>query len=144
MNILDTDKRAQILRCLVEGCSMRSTQRLTGAAKKTVERLLVGAGTACAEYLDEHMHGLTCKVIQLDEIWAFVGCKEARVQPQFKRCGTLGDVWTWVAIDAETKLIPAWYVGNRTLDAAYEFIADLRTRLAYRVQLTTDGYAPYL
>jgi IS1 family transposase len=144
MNILDTDKRAQILHCLVEGCSMRSTQRLTGAAKKTVERLLVSAGQACAEYMDEHMHSLPCKVLQLDEIWSFVGCKQAHVDPLSKDIFEKGDCWCWIAIDAETKLIPAWFVGDRTLNAAYDFISDLRTRLVNRVQLTTDGYAPYL
>jgi IS1 family transposase len=144
MNVLDTSKRAQILHCLVEGCSMRSTARLTGTTKKAVARLLVLAGTACADYMDEHLRGLSCKVLQLDEIWAFIGCKEARVRPHLKGMGTRGDVWTWMAIDADTELIPAWYVGNRGMQAAYDFISDLKSRLANRVQLTTDGYHTYI
>src|SRR5579859_3821794 len=118
MNVLATDKRAQILHCLAEGCSMRSTQRLTGVAKKTVERLLVTAGTHCAEYLDDHLRGLNCDLVQCDEIWAFCGRKQANVPDTLKGKGIMGDIWTWVAIDSQTKLVIAWHVGNRDLEAA--------------------------
>jgi IS1 family transposase len=144
MNILATDKRAQILHHLVEGCSMRATSRLTGAAKKTVERLLQSAGVACREYQDQAMRNLNCKVLQLDEIWAFCGCKEAHVKPPFKGSGIRGDVWLWTAIDADTKLIPAWYVGGRNLESAIAFVRNVSSRLANRVQLTSDGHGPYL
>src|SRR5277367_3940102 len=98
MNILATDKRAQILNCLVEGCSMRSTTRLTGVAKKTVERLLVSAGKACLEYQDKIMTGLSCKRLQVDEIWSFTYCKQSNV-PREKAFTGIGDTWTWIALD---------------------------------------------
>jgi IS1 family transposase len=144
MNQLATDERAKILNCLIEGCSMRSTSRLTEAAKKTVERLLVSAGTACAEYHDKIMRNLPCKVLQVDEIWAFCGCKEANVPEPIKGRGIMGDVWTWVSIDSDSKLIPAWHVGNRDSLDAKLFIDDLAGRLASRVQLTSDGLKAYL
>jgi IS1 family transposase len=144
MNVLASDKRAQILNCLVEGCSMRATSRLTGAAKKTVERLLVSAGEACAEYHDKIMRNLTCKTLQVDEIWSFTYCKEANRPKHLRHQGGIGDTWTWIALDADTKLIPSWYVGNRDAIAAHHFIHDLKERLANRVQLTSDGHSPYL
>jgi IS1 family transposase len=144
MNILASDKRAQILNCLVEGCSMRATARLTGAAKKTVERLLLSAGTACAAYHDKAMRNLTCQVIQVDEVWSFTYCKEANIPERLEEQNGIGDTWTWIAIDANTKLIPSWHVGRRDATAAYHFIHDLKGRLANRVQLTSDGHQPYL
>lgn len=144
MNVLDTDKRAQILACLVEGCSMRSTSRLTGAAKKTVERMLVSAGTACADYLDKSMRNLNCKLLQVDEIWSFTYSKQKNVPAEMKGRKDVGDTWTWVAIDAQTKLIPCWHVGKRGAADAYKFINDLAVRLAGRVQLTSDGHKGYL
>lgn len=143
MNILATDKRAQILHCLVEGCSMRSTSRLTGAAKKTVERLLVSAGTACAAYMDQAMHNLNCKLLQVDEIWSFTYAKQKNL-PESMKGSEAGDTWTWVAIDAESKLIPCWHVGKRNASDAYQFINDLAGRLAQRVQLTSDGLRAYV
>ncbi len=143
MQPLSNEKRAQILNCLVEGCSMRSTSRLTGAAKKTVERLLVAAGKACADYHDKIMRGLSCKVIQVDEIWAFCGCKEANAPEELRGSGEIGDVWLWVALDADTKLVPSYYVGSRGNGAANWFIADLASRVKERVQLTSDGHRPY-
>src|SRR5258708_15731479 len=113
MNILATDKRAQILNCLVEGCSMRSTSRLTGAAKKTVERMLVSAGTACADYMDKAMRRLNCKLLQVDEVWSFTYAKQKNVPANMKGSDEVGDTWTWIAIDAETKLVPCWHVGKR-------------------------------
>jgi IS1 family transposase len=144
MNILATDKRAQILSCLVEGCSMRSTTRLTGTAKKTVERMLVSAGKACAEYMDKTMRNLPCKVLQVDEIWSFIGCKERNLPVPLRGSLDLGDCWTWVCIDAESKLIPAFYVGKREAVDARMFLRDVAERLAHRVQLTTDGLKAYL
>src|SRR5579864_8298002 len=102
MNQLATDKRAQILNCLVEGCSMRSTTRLTGAAKKTVERLLVSAGKACADYMDKTMRNLTCKLIQVDEVWSFTYSKEKNVPAEMRGSDEVGDTWTWIALDSET------------------------------------------
>jgi IS1 family transposase len=143
MQPLTIEKRAQILNCLVEGCSMRSTSRLTGAAKKTVERLLVAAGKACADYHDKIMRNLNCRLIQVDEIWAFCGCKEAHVPELLRGSGEIGDVWLWTALDADTKLIPAYYVGNRGKGAANWFVADLASRVNNRIQLTSDGHAAY-
>jgi IS1 family transposase len=144
MNILATDKRAQILNCLVEGCSMRSTSRLTGAAKKTVERLLVSAGTACADYMDQAMRRLNCKLLQVDEVWSFTYAKQKNVPDDLKGNREVGDTWTWIAIDAETKLIPCWHIGKRTSSDAYLFINDLAERLRGRVQLTSDGLKAYV
>jgi IS1 family transposase len=144
MNILATDKRAQILNCLVEGCSMRSTSRLTGAAKKTVERMLVSAGTACAKYMDETMRGLTCKLLQVDEVWSFTYAKQKNVPKHIQGSDKVGDTWTWIAIDSKSKLIPCWHVGKRNAKDAYLFINDLATRLASRVQLTSDGLKAYV
>lgn len=143
MNQLATDQRAKILNCLIEGCSMRATTRLTGAAKKTVERLLVSAGTACAEYHGKTMRNLNCKVLQVDEVWSFCGMKEANVPQEMKGDG-IGDTWTWVALDSESKLIPSWHIGKRDYPDAYKFISDLAGRLANRVQLTSDGHKAYL
>ena len=143
MNVLATDKRAQILGCLVEGVSMRATCRLTGVAKKTVERLLVSAGTACAEHLDKSMRDLPCKRLQLDEIWSFTYAKQKNV-PEEMKGADVGDTWTWVAICADTKLIPSWHVGKRTANDAYWFIQDLKTRLKERVQMTSDGLRCYV
>lgn len=144
MNVLATDKRAQILNCLVEGCSMRSTSRLTGAAKKTVERMLVSAGTACAEYMDKTMRNLNCKLLQVDEVWSYTYAKQKNVPEHLKGDDGVCDTWTWVALDSESKLIPCWHVGKRGAPDAYKFINDLATRLASRVQLTSDGLKAYV
>lgn len=144
MNILATDKRAQILNCLVEGCSMRSTSRLTGAAKKTVERMLVSAGTACTDYMDKTMRNLNCQLLQVDEVWSFTYAKQKNIPKHLKGDAEVGDTWTWIAIDAETKLIPCWHIGKRGATDAYLFINDLATRLAKRVQLTSDGHKAYI
>lgn len=143
MKALPTEKRAEILNCLVEGCSMRSAQRLTGVAKKTVERLLVSAGEACLKYHNEHVKNLKSTLIQLDEIWAFVGAKQANTGIILRDMGVRGDVWTWVAIDAQSKLIASWYTGSRNGGAAYYFLDDLQSRLANRVQISTDGLNAY-
>jgi IS1 family transposase len=142
---MNTVRRAQVIRCLIEGCSINSTVRMTGAAKHTVLKLLVELGAACSEFLDETMQNLPCERIQVDEIWQFVGCKQKNVTAKkIERDGVCGDVWTWTAIDADTKLIPCWMLGQRDPIAARDFMEDLAGRLANRVQLTTDGLKAYL
>jgi IS1 family transposase len=143
MNKISTSDRARVIACLVEGNSIRATSRMTGIARNTVDKLLCDLGLACSEYQDKVFRNLPCKRVQCDEIWSFVGCKEKNVPADEKRQGR-GDIWTWIAIDAETKLVPCWYVGNRDAGAAYHFMNDLAGRLANRVQLTTDGFRPYL
>ena len=143
MNKLSTEKRAKILHCLVEGNSIRATSRLTDVAINSVIKLLIDAGKACSDFQDKAMRNLPCKRLQCDEIWSFVGCKEKNVRPEDKGKGR-GDVWTWTAIDSETKLVPCWYIGSRDSEAAYHFMHDLAGRLANRVQLTTDAHRPYL
>ena len=113
---------------------------MTGVAKNTVAKLLVDLGTACAKYQDEHLRNLPCRRIQCDKIWSFVGAKQKNVSEEQMADGW-GDVWTWTAIDADTKLVPCWMVGQRDIHAATEFIGDLASRLRFRVQLTTDGTA---
>jgi IS1 family transposase len=141
MNRLDTARRAQVVRCLIEGNSIRSTVRMTGVAKNTVVKLLVELGAACAVYQNLAMRNLPCQRIQADEIWSFVGAKEKNVTAEN---GAYGDVWTWTAIDADTKLVPCWMFGARDAGAARDFIEDLAGRLANRIQLTTDGLKVYL
>ena len=143
MNKLTTDARARILNCLVEGNSMRATSRLMDVSINTVVKLLRDAGAACSNYQDKVFRNLRCKRVQCDEIWSFVGAKEKNATHDQKREGW-GDCWTWTAIDADTKLIPCWFVGTRDAGAAYHFIHDLQSRLASRVQLTTDGHKAYL
>jgi len=145
MNRMDTARRAQVIRCLIEGNSINSTVHMTGVAKNTVLKLLVEIGEACSEYLDEAMRNLPCQRLQADEAWSFCYAKQKNVKPEhFSDGGYAGDVWTWVAIDADTKLIPSWFIGLRDAASARTFIEDLASRLANRVQLTTDGHKPYL
>jgi IS1 family transposase len=143
MNKLSTEQRARVIGCLCEGNSIRATVRMTGTAKNTVAKLLVDLGRACSIYQDKAFRGLTCKRIQCDEVWSFVGAKQKNTTQETRAKGW-GDAWTWTALDSETKLIPCWYVGTRDAGAAYHFMEDLAARLAHRVQLTTDGYTPYL
>jgi len=144
MNKLSPERRAAVIRCLVEGNSIRSTVRITGAAKNTVTKLLVELGHACWEYQNQTLRGLSSKHVQCDEIWSFVGCKEKNL-PEAKRGDFgVGDVWTWTAMDADSKLMICWQVGERDAAAAYDLISDLESRLANRVQLTTDGLKMYL
>lgn len=145
MNRLDAKTRATVLNCLIEGCSIRSTVRLTGVSKKAVSRLLVEAGTVAAEYQDEVFRGLTCRRLQVDEVWTFNYCKQANLTPQIAaKIPNAGDLWLWVAVDADTKVVPCIRLGGRTASDAYEFMTDLASRLTHRVQLTTDGFRPYL
>jgi IS1 family transposase len=143
MNRLSTDRRASILGMLVEGSSLRSASRLAEVSINTVSKLLVDAGDACAEYQDQTMRKLSCQRLQADEIWAFIGAKAKHVTPTQAAEGW-GDVWTWTVIDADTKLVPCWYVGGRTATDAMEFMQDVASRLDNRVQLTTDGLNSYL
>jgi IS1 family transposase len=144
MNRLPIEKRTQILSALVEGNSPRSTVRMTGAAMNTVLKLLADLGEACSEYQDKALLNLCCKRIQCDEVWQFCYSKAKNVPLEKQGKFGFGDVWTWVALDAETKLVPCWTIGDRSAGTAYTFIKDLAARLAKRVQLTTDGHRAYL
>jgi IS1 family transposase len=144
MNKLPVEKRAQIIGLLVEGTSLRATSRLADCSINTVTKLLVDVGAACAQYQDKTLRNLPCKRIQCDEIWSFVYSKQKNVPEEKRGEFGVGDVWTWTAIDADTKLIPSFMVGTRDGGAAYDFMQDLAGRLAHRVQLTTDGHKAYL
>ena len=142
MNQLSIERRAAVVSALVEGNSLRATSRLTGVARMTVEKLLRDLGAACIAYHDAHVRNLKSQRIQCDEIWCFVGAKAKNV-PEEKK-GEWGDCWTWTALDPDSKLIVAYAVGTRTQSVAYDFMQDVASRLANRVQLTTDGHLPYL
>jgi len=144
MNILSLEKKTQVISSLVEGNSIRATCRMTGAAKGTVTRLLANVGKTCAEYQDVVLRNLPCKQIQCDEIWSFCYAKDKNVPERYRGKFGYGDVWTWTAIDADTKLVPSWLIGLRDAPNAYRFMQDLKKRLANRVQITTDGYSSYL
>ena len=143
VNKLSNADRVRVIACLVEGNSIRATVRMTGVAKNTVAKLLVDIGRACSEYQDGAFVNLKCKKIQCDEIWSFVGSKEKNTSREKKEQGW-GDVWTWTALCPDTKLIPCWFVGDRSANSAYHFMHDLAPRLSNRVQLTTDGHKAYL
>jgi IS1 family transposase len=144
MNRLPIAKRAQILHSLVEGNSLRAASRLADVSINTVYKLLVDAGEACSEYQDKAFRNLPCKRLQLDEIWSFIYTKQRNVRFAKKAPENAGDVWTWVAICADTKLVPSWRVGDRSGASAIEFVCDLSKRLASRVQITSDGHRAYL
>lgn len=144
MNKLARDKRIQILSLLVEGMSLRATTRITGVSINTVTKLLVDAGKACDEFQDTVFRNLKSERIQVDEIWAFCYAKQRNVETAKAAPEGAGDVWTWTAIDADSKLVMSWAVGDRTAQTAQSFINDLSRRLAKRVQLTSDGHRPYL
>ena len=132
---MSTAERATIIRCLVEGNSIRSTSRMTGAARNTITTLLVELGRACDEYQDVTLRNLPSTRIECDEIWSFVYSKARNVPADHRDEFGDGDEWTWTALDADSKLVFGWHVGRRDRDAG---------RLANRVQLTTDGHSPYL
>ena len=144
MNKLSRDKQAQVVSALVEGNSIRATVRMTGVAKNTIVKLLADLGKACAKYQDKAFNNLPCKHIQCDEIWSFCYAKEKNVPEDKKGEFGYGDVWTFTAICADTKLVPSWFIGNRDLESATIFLKDLAGRLANRIQLTTDGHKMYL
>ena len=140
MRKLSTEKRAMILHALVEGNSINATSRMCGCSKITVLRLLADAGTFCAEYHDEHVRNLQCERVQMDEIWSFVGCKD---KTKKHGAGGHGSVWTWVAIDADTKLVASYLMGERDAQTAHDFVSDLHDRIDSRIQLTSDGFGMY-
>jgi len=144
MNRLSTAERATIIRALVEGNSLRSTSRMTGFARNTIGTLLVEIGRAASEYQDRVLRNLGSSRIECDEIWSFVYSKERNVPPEHEGEFGYGDVWTWVAIDPDTKLVPTWLVGERGAADCTAFLTDLASRLRYRVQITTDGHGPYI
>jgi len=144
MNKLSKAKQAEVVAALVEGNSIRATVRMTGVAKNTIISLLTDLGRACAEYQDKILRNLPCKRIQCDEIWSFCYAKEKNVPEDKKGVFGYGDIWTFTAICADTKLIPSWHIGRRDLEDATIFMKDLASRLASRVQLTTDGHRMYL
>ncbi|HEY4894941.1 MAG TPA: IS1 family transposase [Solirubrobacteraceae bacterium] len=143
MNRLSTEKRAQIIGCLVEGNSIRATVRMTGAAKNTVTKLLVDLGEACAGYQDRVLRDVPCTTLEVDEIWAYCYAKQRNVPDEHKGEYGYGDVWTWTAICADTKLVPSWLVGERTAEDAWCFLADLKNRVPIVEQITSDGYRAY-
>lgn len=145
MNKLTREKRTHVISCLIEGCSIRSTVRITGVAKKTVMRLLVQVGEVCLDYQDRVFRGLKCRRLQLDELWAFLYCKEKNVTPEIAaEIPGAGDIWLWAAIDADTKLVPSFMHGNRDARTAKAFVDDLASRLGSRVQVTSDGLKCYV
>ncbi len=145
MNRLNNEKRAQVISCLIEGCSIRSTVRMTGVAMKTVMRVLVEVGEVCADYQDHVFRNLSTRRLQLDEMWAWIYCKEKnRTEEIARKHPDSGDVWLWVAVDADTKLVPSWMLGQRDLGTATAFVSDLASRLNNRVQITTDGHRAYV
>ena len=143
MHCLDAQTRARVIHCLIEGCSIRATVRMTGAAKNTVVKLLEDIGKACAEYHDKHVRNLRVRRLQCDEVWCFVGCKKKHATVEQKYQGW-GDIWTWVAIDADTKLVVSYLVGGRDAGWAMEFMEDCASRVRGRLQITTDAHGAYL
>lgn len=145
MNRLDRDTRIQVLTCILEGCSIRATVRMTGVAKKTVMRLLVEAGTAAANVQSELFRDLLCRRIQVDELWGFIYCKQKNVTNEIaNKNEAAGDVWLWTALDPDSKLVPCWLLGGRDAQTAHYFVNDLASRLKNRIQLTSDGHRVYL
>lgn len=144
MNRITREKQARIVSALVEGNSIRATARMVGVSRNTVTKLIVDLGTACAEYQDKALRYLPCKRLQVDECWGFCQMKQKNVPAEKKGQFGYGDVWTFTAICADTKLVPSWRIGPRDTATATEFAEDLASRLRHRVQLTTDGHAMYL
>src|ERR1700733_9160971 len=144
MNRLDSKKREQIISAIIEGCSIRSVVRMTGVAKKTVMRLLLEIGAVAADYQYQVFRNLNCQRIQVDECWAFVGAKQKNLTEENRANGAIGDIWLWAAIDADSKLVATWLLGDRSASTARAFMSDLASRLSDRVQLTSDALNVYL
>jgi IS1 family transposase len=144
MNRLSVVQRTQILSMLCEGSSMRSVSRITGVSINTVSKLLIDAGHACAAFHDASVRNVPAKAVQCDEIWSFSYAKQKNVKFAKAAPEAAGDVWTWTALDADSKLIVSWHVGDRSAYTGIAFMHDLKARLANRVQLTTDGHKAYL
>jgi IS1 family transposase len=143
MNRLSKDERIRVVTALVEGNSIRSTSRMTGIARNTITKLLLDLGLACMEFHDKHVRNMPIRRLQCDEIWAYVGAKAKNVSAEKKEIGW-GDVWTWVGIDADTKLVVSYLVGGRGADWAQDFMEDCASRIKGHVQITTDGHKAYL
>ena len=143
MNRLSLSRRTQIINCLVEGNSIRSTERLTNTHRDTIMRLMVEVGGGCAMFMDEEIRNLSCRRIQVDEIWSYVGKKQAQLKPSDDR-SRLGDQWTFVALDPDTKLVPTHRVGKRTRKNAVAFMDNLSGRLANRVQISSGALTSYV
>src|SRR6266478_3068352 len=136
MNRLDSETRAKVISCLIEGCSIRATVRMTGVAKKTVMRLLVEVGEVCADYQDHAFRNLRCKRLQLDELWSWIFCKEKnRTEEIARKNPDAGDVWLWVAVDTDSKLMPTWRLKQHDLATATDFVSDLAKRVKGRMQI---------
>jgi IS1 family transposase len=144
MNKLPSEKRAQVLQMMAEGIALRAITRLTGISRTTLQKLLEDAGQAFSDYQDRMLVDLSCKRIQVDEAWSFCYAKQKNVATAKAAPEGAGDIWTWVGLDADTKLVASFYVGARDSYAAMIFMDDLARRLANRVQLTSDGHRPYL
>jgi IS1 family transposase len=142
MNKLPLQKRVQIINMLVEGMSLRATSRIADVSINTVTKLLVDTGKACQIFHDETVHGLNTTKVEADEIWSFVGMKQSNVPGGSEEDG-IGDIWTWTALDADSKLMVSYYIGGRDTQSAYEFMRDLKSRVNNRIQLTTDGLHAY-
>ena len=143
MNKLTREKQIEVVKCLVEGNSIRSTSRITEVARNTVSKLILELGEACEQYHDEHVVNVNSKRVECDEIWSYVGKKDANCTSGELATVGVGSVWTWTAIDADSKLIVSWLVGGRDGEYAYRFMSDVASRLANRVQLTTDAHSSY-
>ena len=143
MNRLSTADRARVVTSLIEGNSIRATVRMTGVAKNTIVKLLIDMGAACSKYQDETLRGIRSRRVQCDEVWSFVGSKEKNTSIE-KRAHGWGDCWTWTALDADTKLMISFRLGDRSLNTAYDFMHDVAERLVGRIQLTTDGNRVYI
>jgi IS1 family transposase len=144
MNILSFERRCAVIRCLIEGCSIRSTVRMTGVAKNTIQKLTKEVGQACLDFQNQALVNLPCKRIQADEVWCFCYSKDRNVPDSMRGQPGIGSIWTWTAMCADTKLMVSWQLGARDAANAQAFISDLASRLANRVQLTTDGNRMYL
>jgi IS1 family transposase len=144
MNRLTGERRAKILGMMVEGVAIRAISRMTGASKNTIVKLLADAGSAFSDYQNDKLKNLSCQRLQLDEIWSFVYAKAKNVACAKSAPEIAGDVWTWTALDADTKLIVSWIVGDRSAETACRFVRDVADRLQHRVQITTDGHRAYL
>jgi IS1 family transposase len=144
MNKLSRVERTGVLAALVEGNSIRATCRLSGTAKGTALRLLAEIEEACASYQDAHLRNLYCRRVECDEVWAFVGAKQRNLPREKRGQFGFGDVWTWVALDADSKLVVCWHLGKREADDALALMNSLAGRLRHRIQLTTDGHTVYL
>lgn len=144
MNRLTRDQRIQAIHLLCEGMSIRALARVTGISKTTVLKLIADVGLACSDYQDRVFRNLNCTRLEVDELWSFTHCKQINVATATKAPPEAGDAWVWLATCATSKLVPSWFIGGRDSSAAFLFLRDLKSRLANRVQLTSDGHNAYL